>query len=79
MKIQIDEREIGEAVQCYLERQGVNISAYTLDYTVIAGRSDAGARVEINLTKVDAVQVAELDPVLEDSEEEETTGSPFGD
>ena len=53
MKIQIDEHEIAEAVECYLARQGVAIDQYDLTINVIAGRTETGPRVEINMEKKD--------------------------
>jgi len=70
MKIEIDSKEIGEAVRCYLERQGVNVSSYDLTFNVVAGRNEVGPRIEIALDKVEVV--AETD------EEEETIDTPFG-
>jgi len=53
MKIQIDEKEIGEAVSCYLDKQGVDTGSYNLSFDVIAGRGDSGPRVEIALEKLE--------------------------
>ena len=49
MKIQINDKEIEEAVICYLEKQGINTKAQKVSIDVISGRGDTGPRVDINL------------------------------
>ncbi len=71
MKIQIDEQEIGEAVQCYLSKQGVNVDSYSLEFNVIAGRSDSGPRVEITMTKLAVAEpIEEAAPVAPFSQQD---------
>jgi len=72
MKIEIDSKEIGEAVTCYLNKQGVNVESYDLSFNVVAGRNDVGPRIEIALERV-------AEPVL-DTEEvtAEVLAAPFG-
>ena len=66
MKIQLDETEIGEAVECYLSKQGVNTGSYDLSFNVIAGRTDTGPRVEINMIKKDErkTDIPDEEPVI---------------
>ena len=69
MKIQIDEIEISEAIECYLEKQGINISEYNLEIDVNAGRGEYGPRIEISMEK------REVEP--EESKDIDSPKDPF--
>jgi hypothetical protein len=71
MKIQINSKEIEEAVICYLEKQGINTQTQVVTVDVVSGRGDVGPRVDIHLEP----KTTNEEPI---NREAEDSSLPFG-
>jgi len=78
MKVTLEKSEISEAVVCYLNQQGLDVSKDSVQIRIITARSSEDTRIEIELNSSEAgADNSEEIQVEEQDAEVKTPVDPF--
>ena len=68
MKVVLDLKEISDAVECYLARQGMDTDSFDLDVKILVSRSSEDNKIEVEMNKKIIQEEVPSEPQIRDDE-----------